>query len=81
MKPSELIKKYGWIQHELGSEAMGYCIVGAVHASFKRKSLINRLHLLDSLTCNLDIHSLSEWNDDPLRTKEEVIEFLEKRGY
>lgn len=80
MKPSELIKQYGWIQKESGNLESGFCIAGAVEYTYKESI---KFIIFDLLNKKIQEHEstrhlfLAEWNDQPGRTKEEVIALLE----
>ena len=88
MKPSEVIKKYGWTQHQLGSEETGFCILGAMfraYGSFKpgapivRRWLNAEAALLEHLRMEGE-EDIIFWNDHPERTKQEVVALLQELG-
>ena len=77
MKPSEVIRKYGWVQHELGYSKIGFCVMGALWHSYDNYKTCE--HIYGHLWKNLSIMP-EIWNDDPNRTKEEVIAMFETIG-
>ena len=72
MLPSDLIIQEGWVQGTLKSPE-GRCILGAL-----RDSQINAPHHLDhEIRTLLGLEEpLYIWNNDPDRTKEEVVAIL-----
>jgi hypothetical protein len=83
----ENIRTYGWTQHEFGDINDGFCINGAVNYAGTGDSVWVRLEhpnfkVLQSAKHALrnvfDILFLAEWNDEPGRTKEEVIALFEQ---
>lgn len=93
MKPSELLKTTGWTQGAYARDFSGYSTnkCGEFAASFCVRGAILRCYPgLDSvdITDKLERHvqlisgmdNLIRWNDDPRRTKEEVIAALEAVG-
>lgn len=77
MKPSELIRKYGWIQGRLGDEKQGFCLIGSIrHAC---GSINNLQEVINKLQTKIGT-SLITWNDTMGRTKEDVIILLESIG-
>lgn len=74
-----LIGTHGWIQHDYGNEAEGYCASGACYTAadlldIERFSATRDLDRF--LTDKTDIYSIPDWNDDPKRTKAQVIRTL-----
>lgn len=101
MKPSEVLKTYGWGQGHLAQnkdghevvcptnkdelkemdklEGVCFCAMGAFHAcGIERKFPIFSDDLADE---GIIPEGLVNWNDEEGRTKEEVVELLEKYGY
>ena len=77
MKPSDILRKYGWIQWYRGNKAIGFCLVGAIMEAYEgmdsRKQVIHHLHTL--------IHEeITDWNDTEGRTKRQVLALLRKAG-
>lgn len=66
MRPSELIEKYGWIQGRYGGPSSGFCASGAI------------LYAGWSWGPTFREGGVAAWNDDPHRTKEEVINELKE---
>lgn len=60
--------------------AASYCTLGAVYSS--QEELANPVsHILETtryLTSLVEDRCLDDWNDDPARTKEEVIELFDR---
>lgn len=80
MKPSEVIKTYGWVQRRSGNEETGFCLIGAVYHVYNNN---NDYFIYNKVFCALHqaIHAFpSTWNDTPGRTKKEVIKLLESIG-
>jgi hypothetical protein len=40
--PSEVLKKYGWIQAEYGDKCQGLCVMGAIYFSYEGKDMRER---------------------------------------
>lgn len=78
MKPSEVIKKYGWIQGAMGNRDIGYCLMGAMYAAAKRNS--DEFYRIFKKLNRKVAKAPLDWNDNPKRTKEEVINMLESIG-
>ena len=79
MKPSTLIKKYGWIQGEAGSLARGHCTLIAILTAYKgneskQNIAINKMKKYLKRSC------LVTWNDRKCRTKSQVIAALKAVG-
>lgn len=74
MRPSQLIEKYGWVQGIYGSLEIGFCAEGAIRAADRHPPM--------SFNTWLQMHNHAYdkvfWNDDPKRTKEEVISALKQ---
>lgn len=73
---ADLIRIHGHIQRTMGSEVVGFCMLGAIGAAAGRLNLetylpdaVNRLHHL--------VGRVPAWNDHPGRTPEQVIAALE----
>lgn len=87
MKPSELLEKKGWCQHVYARNAAGvpvmydnesacrFCILGAMEAAGKNLDELKRLraHMINKYKSDP-----ASWNDQPGRTKEEVIALLKE---
>lgn len=87
----ETLVEYGWLQHFLGNERTGFCLIGAI-----------RHTLLDSDTSNMDLYmqcikvlhsmcvskhsivpqfqvaTLQSWNDHHKRTEDQVLDLLDQ---
>ncbi len=84
MKVSKLIQtgidninRYGHIKKAYGSKHIGFCMVGSYTSNFAK--IHDDEEIVDALlrnVCNTDI--LVDWNDDPKRTKKEVITAMEE---
>jgi hypothetical protein len=78
MKPSELIRQYGWVQGWYGSYDDGFCILGAIGTGIG--DLEGKSHeVVEKLTKTV-CAPLNTWNDAPGRTKDEVLALLEAEG-
>ena len=89
--PSDYLKK-GWTQHanarnalsiavEVGDEAAtSWCLIGAIYASEYdgRLSDSTREDLRAAVYDILDYTSMSEFNDNPATTQEEVVAIMEQ---
>ncbi len=90
MKPSELIER-GWTQKALARDEKGvavttcdkkgvcWCPLGAIIVAVKcgkSTACSEFIRLMAEKLGGLGRHSISEWNDAEIRTKEEVIELL-----
>jgi|688.fasta_scaffold598302_3 hypothetical protein len=86
-KAWKLLEATGWCQQEFArdkqsdivdyrsEEACQFCILGAIN----RVYLDTKHHsILDNHLLQKGIHDVVEWNDNPMRTKEEVIELLKE---
>ena len=78
MKPSEVIKTYGWVQGRWGNIDIGFCAASAtVHVI---PGYDNNCDFFKKLRKHIGLKpndSILIWNDDPAQTKEKVIEALE----
>ena len=75
---ASMIKRKGWIQGEF-KNARGVCVIGAIqeaawdlNATDRTRAVV--LRRLRKVTADY----IAEWNDDPLRTKREVLAALRK---
>ena len=73
---AQYIRHYGWCQEQTIAENGAVCLVGAVHFCGDEKEYPNTE--LEKLGIALGTPWIADWNDDPSRTKEEVIAVLEK---
>ncbi len=90
MKPSQYIAK-GWCQGRsaLDSEgkfvfaestsAIQWCLIGALRVAYN-ESREQSYKVIKKLEVKLGYPGLSIWNDDPKRTKAEVIALLQSIG-
>jgi hypothetical protein len=84
LKAAQYIREHGWCQHRMEDTDGRVCLVGAIKRTLGMS--------LDSLVFGIEFNKmdtfigdkdLGGWNDNPSRTKEEVIAALEgaaKRG-
>lgn len=70
------ILDYGWIKGDDGSTAAGFCLRGAVRFAGigDLKVTQTTLNLLDHMCGDCCI---TDWNDRPVRTQEEVINLID----
>ena len=86
-KPSQLIKEVGWCQNAYvkreDGKIIGYCLVGAIETAYKDfPSLLKDCYCkLEEVRAMKKIRPLIVWNDEEVRTKEEVVSFLQKAGF
>ena len=72
---AQIIEEHGWVQGKPGRPGEGYCMVGAIQeVSGFTPCLITAVGLVRSITQE----DLAYWNDQPGRTKEEVLHVLRK---
>jgi hypothetical protein len=84
MKPSEIIRTYGWKQNDYGNKTEGFCILGALHCaggsdpfwSAACPVILHQCDLIQDYVGKLP----DVWNDEPGRMKDEVIAALEAVG-
>ena len=83
---ADIIRKKGWCQGEYHKKGDGYCILGAIAKAYgvSDNELTDNLHFI-WLTSDLlrvigsDFEGIeNEWNDEPGRTKGQVIAALMK---
>jgi hypothetical protein len=78
-KTLDIIQTYGWTQGQTGSEEIGYCIMGAELKALSVASYRISQHELREIYQNaLGFTPRICWNDQTDRTKEEVIDVLQK---
>lgn len=76
-----LIEQYGWAQGTMGSRTTGFCMFGALEAvwypadrEYPRFAWDVLQHMRERVGKVLPVNvGIVEWNDDPTRTKEQVI--------
>ena len=90
MKPSEYITK-GWCQGVAAEDENGrvcmpdasyaakWCLIGACVAAYPERAG-HRFQVATKLQHTLGNLHYAKWNDDPKRTKQEVIALLESIG-
>lgn len=91
LEASELIKTCGHMKHNFGSKNEGFCIHGAIGVALMIKKCTH-VEVVKALAeymykkhkicipvgpVDKDVHNFVAWNDQPERTKEEVITALE----
>lgn len=76
----KVIKEYGWTQGQAGNERIGYCLLGSIwKARMRVKARADAQKLtITTLIEVLDEPALATWNDDPKRTKRQVLAALRK---
>lgn len=85
----KLIEDEGWIQGEFHKEGVGYCLEGAmrkactfdIDKSNSTPFLEVRRVVGKTLMVNGYRYGPINWNDEPYRTKEEVISLIQKTIY
>ena len=79
MKAYKVIQKYGWVQGDYGNTKDGFCIIGALRYAGSWKRLARKVgKVLDVPADPIMQGYISDWNDNPVRTKKEVIALLKK---
>ena len=82
-RAANVIHTYGWTQGELGSDKDGYCLVGALGVAVFADLMFSTDDLSDTfeaLRQHTDEAGLLVWNDDPARTRQEVLDLLDRIG-
>lgn len=72
-----LIREKGWCQRQLKSDNGEYCAMGAIEAKTERFDEFSAAKAL--MKQRIGGHSVTKWNDEPQRTKDEVLAALEGR--
>lgn len=85
-KAAEYLEEYGWIQGEAGEPGSARCMVGAMSSALgfsfflsplQRPVLDKARNFAEQVLEIWDSYAtLAYWNDDPSRTKDEVINVL-----
>ena len=78
MKPSDILRKYGWIQWYRGNKAIGFCLMGAIMEAYR--SVPRRRLAVTTLTHLTKSRFLDTWNDTEGRTKRQVLALLRRAG-
>jgi hypothetical protein len=84
-KASELINQYGWVQGTSGNKGIGFCAFGAIAEASTELYPNTKWEELDTIEGNA-IKTVSRfadgsiigYNDEPNRTKEEVLLAFQK---
>jgi Fe-S-cluster formation regulator IscX/YfhJ len=69
---ADLIERGGWIQNALYDHAGGFCSVGALYEICPTD--FPRWRTYAALRSVIGGRSLAEWNNDPSRTKQQVLD-------
>ena len=85
MIPSELIEQYGWIQGEEGNLEQGFSLTGALrYCAPNRETFLTLQAVARYWLWGLQANAwpwrfnLESWNDDPNRSKADVLELLRR---
>lgn len=74
----DLIKEHGWVQNKFGSRSEGFCLVGAlVKTNYRHKYRPGLEAEAASFLAEISGVGVLTWNDEPGRSKEQVLELLE----
>lgn len=75
---ADIIEKEGWIQNGFGHSRLGYCAVGAIARAegFDFPTFAFEEPSEKALRSYLGVEWVPSWNDDPARTKQEVLDAL-----
>lgn len=71
-RAKRILEVHDWRQ---GATGDGYCVIEACDAALENSS--EDWHSIARILGFPNWHALVAWNDDPLRTKEEVLQLLE----
>lgn len=73
-RAADLLEEFGWCQGDYGSkEAGAFCAVGACRQASSDLNFRRDEYGLMWPESALELDNVPPWNDDPARTKEEVI--------
>lgn len=82
------IVDHGWNQGSLGNNGTGYCVVGALLKAWNARArqdvtdqdsdLWNETLDRIELALGEEVKSIGKWNDDPMRTKAQVLELFDR---
>jgi hypothetical protein len=70
LKAAEYIEEHGWCQRSIGAKGGPACVIGAVHFSGGKIAALNAVERV------IGRPDLIRWNDEPGRTKAEVVKAL-----
>lgn len=77
-RAADIIKRHGWTQGSYGNHDRGFCIWGALLEAFPEPLPMGTFYeVVDDLEREIQGGRLPHWNDEPDRTKEQVIAALE----
>lgn len=72
------IREYGWVQGRLGGCGGPACLIGAMFETSTPETVGHpAIYARERLRNHLGVVSVSDWNDAPGRTAEEVIAAME----
>jgi hypothetical protein len=79
MTAYELVKKYGWRQGSFGGKDAGFCVVGAINLAYHGfdKKWCKAIGKVQKLIGGI---AIPLWNDEPGRTRRQVLTLLRKAG-
>lgn len=78
-KAAELIREHGWVQGRFGDKRSGYCLDGALNLAYSgHPRSCNTPIGVRKLVGGIIGRNHVRWNDDPLRTVEEVLAVLDE---
>ena len=73
---ADAIEEHGWTQGRFGTQHVGFCAMGAMRHVSGLSTVIEESAAYDLLRAH--VGSTSYWNDEPGRTKEQVVTVLRK---
>lgn len=80
LRAADLLETKGWIQEQVKSEK-GFCAMGAIYETCELDEVNNDCSCFLCVGVLRKVHEqLSDWNDEPGRTKEEVIALLREEA-
>lgn len=80
MKAYQVLEKYGWIQKTFGNRDYGFCLAGAITEAYPKDKDSNKAFnkLVKLHPRRFADGVVVTWNDNPGRTKKQVVELLKK---
>lgn len=73
---ADYIEKHGWCQGEVFGPDDAVCAIGAIMATATNLGILDRAAGLLARYLDIGIDRVARWNDDPSRTKDQVISAL-----
>jgi hypothetical protein len=86
LRAADVIREFGWVQNSFGNKRVGFCLIGAIGfaawGAWRPEPDVSNQYdqaavRLGHFLCGDPVY----YNDDPMRTKEDVIAALEAAAY